>query len=65
MKIGDIYVHYKNNEEYMILGFPAFQDNNTGEWIHNAVVLYRNKKNDLFIRSKIEFEEKFIKKVIL
>jgi len=65
MKIGDIYVHYRNTQEYIILGFPAFQNNDTGEWVYNAVVLYRDKDNNLFVRPKLEFEKKFIKKVTL
>jgi len=64
MEVGDIYVHYRNTQEYMILGFPAFQDN-TGRWVHDAMVLYRDKQGNLFIRPKVEFEKRFIKKAIV
>jgi len=61
MQIGEKYMHYKNNKIYEIVGFPAFQEEFTGKWIYNEIILYKDIYGMLYIRSNTDFDKKFIK----
>ena len=61
MQIGEKYMHYRNNKIYEIVGFPTFQEEFTGKWVYNAIILYKDEHGMLYIRSNTDFDKKFIK----
>jgi len=54
---GDKVIHYKTKGEYEIVYFGLVQ-------IHNAwhsCVIYKNEKEEIFVRTKGEFQDSFTK----
>lgn len=60
MKVNDIYTHYKNNLEYIIIDFCKIQENN--EWVDGIIYKLKDSDNPAFVRTKKEFNKSFIKK---
>ena len=52
----DLYIHYKNNKLYKIVGLCKIQENNI--WVDAIKYSLLNSK-DIYVRSKSEFFEKF------
>ena len=53
------YTHYKNGLTYTPINFCKIQEHDI--WVE--AVIYKTTSNELFVRSKKEFEEKFSKKL--
>ena len=58
LELNQKYTHYKNNQNYITLDFCKIQENDI--WV-KAVIYKPENEDSLFVRSYIEFEEKFIK----
>ena len=52
----DLYIHYKNNKLYKIVGLCKIQENNI--WV-DAIKYSSLNSKDIYVRSKSEFFEKF------
>ena len=59
LQINLTYTHYKNKQSYQIIDFCKIQENDI--WIE-AVIYKPIECNELFVRSKKEFDEKFLLK---
>jgi len=60
ISFNEPYVHYKNGLTYIPVDMCKFQENDI--WIE--AVIYKTDTQELFVRSKKEFTEKFIQKQI-
>jgi len=56
LQINNTYIHYKNKKTYTLINFCKIQENDI--WI-DAVIYKPNDCEELFVRSKKEFQEKF------
>ena len=59
IKLNKTYIHYKNKKSYITLDFCKIQENDV--WVQ-AIIYKPNDSNELFVRTKKEFEEKFLLK---
>jgi hypothetical protein len=58
IEINKKYTHYKNGLTYIPINICKIQENDL--WIE--AIIYKTDTNELFVRSKKEFLEKFLKK---
>lgn len=56
IELDKTYIHYKNNESYIVKGFCKIQENDI--WVE-AIIYKPSDCEELFVRSKNEFKEKF------
>lgn len=56
--LNEEYIHYKNGLSYTPVDFCKIQENDI--WIE--AIIYKTDTNELFVRSKKEFLEKFSQK---
>lgn len=56
LTLNKTYTHYKNQQDYIIKNFCKIQENDI--WVE-AVIYTPKDNNELFVRSKKEFQEKF------
>ena len=59
IELNKTYIHYKNKKSYITLDFCKIQENDV--WVQ-AIIYKPNDSNELFVRTKKEFEEKFLLK---
>ena len=59
IKLNKTYIHYKNKKSYITIQFCKIQENDI--WV-DAVIYKPEDCEELFVRTKKEFEEKFFLK---
>jgi len=57
IELNKNYIHYKNGLTYIPIDICKIQENDI--WIE--AILYKTQSQELFVRSKKEFIEKFVK----
>lgn len=58
IELNKEYIHYKNGLTYIPVDYCKIQENDL--WVE--AIIYKTDTQELFVRSKEEFQNKFIKK---